>query len=129
MPVMLSASQLGQIRSDRNGLMPETGIIYRYTLSPDGMGGYGETWPAVGTADCYLWQIARTGDRENITGGQVTAQGDWYIEVPYNTVVTAKDWIEIASRTYQVTFVPNGGSILSGLRVEAIVLNEEQRVK
>lgn len=126
---MLSAGQLGQIRTTRNGLMPETGIIYREALSPDGMGGYGETWSPVGTVNCYLWQIARTGDRERVTGGQVTQQGDWYIEVPYDAVVTAKDWIEIASRTYQVTFVPNGGSILSGLRVEAIVLNEEQRVK
>ncbi len=129
MPVMLSTSQLSQIRETRNGLMPGTAIIYRYALTADGMGGYSEAWAAAGTVDCYLWQISRTSMRERITGGQVTQTGDWYIEVPHDTVVTAKDWLEVSGRTYQVTFVPNGGSIMSGLRVEATALNEETRVK
>lgn len=129
MPALLSASQLDMVRTTRNGLLPGTAVIYSYALSADGMGGYSEAWTPSGTVDCYLWQISRTSTRERITGGQVTEIGDWYIEVPYNTVITAKDWMEIDGSTYQVTFVPNGGSIMSGLRVEATVLNEETRIK
>lgn len=128
MTMLLSANELASIRAERNGFFPDTGIIYRYTLSGDGMGGRTESWPAVGTVSCYVWTRTQIQD-EMMTGGQVTSRTRWYIEVPYDTVIDARDWIEVASRTFQVQSVPNDASILSGLRLEVAALNEEQRTK
>lgn len=128
MSMLLSACELANIRSARNGFMPDTGIIYRYALTSDGMGGNSEAWAAVGTVNCYVWTRPAT-DNESPTGGQVTSRTRWYIEVPYDTTIDAKDWIEVNSRTFQVVVVPNDASILSGLRLEVMALNEEQRVK
>lgn len=128
MSLLLSTNELASIRSARNGFMPDTGIIYRYTLTGDGMGGSSEDWAAVGTVSCYVWTRPAT-DNEIATGGQMTSRTRWYIEIPYNTTIDAKDWIEVNSRTFQVTVVPNDASILSGLRLEVVALNEEQRTK
>lgn len=128
MSMLLSAGELASIRTTRNGFMPDTGIIYRYSLTGDGMGGSSEAWAAVGTVNCYVWTREAT-DNETPTGGQVTSRTRWYIEVPYNTTIDARDWIEVNSRTFQVVVVPNDASILSGLRLEVLALNEEQRTK
>lgn len=129
MSMLLSSSELASIRTIRNGFMPDVGIIYRYNLTSDGMGGSSEAWPAAGTVNCYVWTRTSTDTNEIITGGQVTSRTQWYIEVPHNTMITAKDNIEVNSRTFQVVSVPNDASILSGLRLEVIALNEEQRRK
>lgn len=128
MSTLLSTAELANIRNIRNGFMPDTGIIYRYALTNDGMGGATEAWTAVGTISCYVWTRPAT-DNEIATGGQITSRTRWYIEAPYNTVVDAKDWIEVNSRTFQVQVVPNDASILSGLRLEVLAMNEEQRIK
>ena len=129
MTMLLSASELASIRSTRNGFMPDTAIIYRYALTSDGGGGYTESWPAVGTVSCYVWTRSDATDNEASIGGQPTSRTRWYIEVPYNTTIDARDWIEVNSRTFQVVVVPNDASILSGLRLEVVAMNEEQRVK
>jgi head-tail adaptor len=129
MSMLLSAGELASIRATRNGFLPDVGIIYRYNLTSDGMGGSSEAWPAAGTVSCYVWTRTTTDDNERVTGGQVTSRTQWYIEIPHNTAITAKDHIEVNSRTFQVVAVPNDASILSGLRLEVIALNEERRVK
>ena len=126
--MLLSPNELASIRATRNGFMPDTGIIYRYNLTGDGMGGNNESWVSVGTVGCYVWTRPAT-DNELATGGQIVSRTRWYIEVPHNTVVDARDWIEVGNRTFEVTVVPNDASILSGLRLEVIAINEEQRVK
>ncbi len=128
MSLLLSASELASIRSAREGFLPDTGIIYRHTPTSDGMGGNSEAWAAVGTVNCYVWTREAT-DSELVSGGQMTSRTRWYIEVPHTTTIDAKDWIEVNSRTFQVTVVPNDASILSGLRLEVTALNEEQRTK
>ena len=128
MSMLLSASELASIRVERNGFLPDTGVIYDDTPISDGGGGFNESWAAIGTVDCYVWTREAT-DNEMVTGGQVTSRTRWYIEVPYNTVIDAGKWIEVNNRTFQVIVVPNGASILSGLRLEVLAMNEEQRVK
>ena len=128
MSMLLSASELASIRVERNDFLPDTAIIYRYALVSDGGGGYTESWPAVGTVSCYVWTREAT-DNEMAIGGQPTSRTRWYIEVPHDTSVDARDWIEVNNRTFQVVVVPNGASILSGLRLEVVAMNEEQRVK
>jgi len=126
--ITLSATELSEIRAEREGFLPDTGIIYQYALTDDGMGGNSEAWTASGTVDCYLWSRPAT-ENEIITGGQVTSRTRWFCEMAQNTTITAQDWIEINSRTFQVVTVPNDASILSGLRVELLALNEETKGK
>lgn len=128
MSMLLSPSELASIRSVRNGFMPDTGIIYRYALTGDGMGGQAEAWPPAGTVNCYVWTNPVV-DNEIASGGQITSRTRWYIEVPYDTAIDARDWIEVNGRTFQVQVVPNDASILSGLRLEVLALNEETRAK
>ena len=128
MSMLLSPNELASIRSVRNGFMPDTGIIYRYVLTGDGMGGQAEAWTAAGTVNCYVW-TRQAMDNEIASGGQITSRTHWYIEMPYDTVVDARDWIEVNGRTFQVQVVPNDASILSGLRLEVLALNEETRAK
>lgn len=125
---MLTAAELSAMREVEESVMSSTGIIKRRTLASDGMGGYTETWAAVGTVDCDVWQINQRGNREPVTGGQVVSKSDWFITVPYNTDLTAKDRVEVDGRTFEITFVPNDSSWLTALRAEAVTYNEEQRV-
>jgi head-tail adaptor len=124
---MLTAAEISAMREVEESALSSTCIISRYTLSGDGMGGSSESWVAVGTVNCDIWQIFRTSIRERNIGGQPTQVGDWYITIPYNTSITAKDRCVIGGRTYEVTFVPTNSSWLTALRVEARSLNEELR--
>lgn len=108
--------------------MSSTAVIERYTLTPDDMGGYTEAWAAVGTVICDLWPINKRGDRESVsTGGQPISKADWFITVPFDTAITAKDRVVIDNRTFEVLFVPNFESWMTAKRVEAVTHNEERR--
>ena len=117
------------MREVEESAMSSTGIIKRYQLTPDGMGGYTQIWSAIGTVTCDVWQINQRGERERVTSGaQPISKADWFITVPYNTDLLAKDRIEINDRTFEITFVPNDSSWLTALRAEAVTHNEEQRM-
>lgn len=125
---MLTAAELTAMRTVEESVMSGTAIISRYALTADGMGGYSEAWTNVGTVSCDLWPINRRGDRERVVGAQMTQDANWFITVPYDTMVTAKDRIIIDSRTFEVVFVPNDISWKTALRVEAKAHNEELRI-
>jgi head-tail adaptor len=126
---VLSASELSDMRDIEELAMSSTAIIQRYTLTSDGMGGYSEAWANVGTVTCDLWPINQRGDREGVSnGGQPISKANWYVTVPFDTTITAKDRVSIDSRTFEVIFVPNSESWLTAKRVEARSLNEEIRL-
>lgn len=125
---MLTAAELTAMRTVEESVMSGTAIISRYALTADGMGGYSEAWTNVGTVACDLWPIGQRGERERVTGAQMTQDVDWFITVPHDTEVTAKDRIVIDSRTFEVVFVPNDISWKTALRVEAKAHNEELRI-
>lgn len=126
---MISAAELSAMRVIENSAMSSTAVIHRNTPTADGMGGYSEAWAAVGTVSCDLWPINQRGDREGVTvGAQPISKANWFITVPFDTTITAKDRVVIDSRTFEVTFVPNSESWMSAKRVEAISYNEELRI-
>lgn len=125
---MLTAAELAAMQEVEESVMPSTGYILRMTNSSDGMGGQTETWGTVGTVTCDLWPINQRGEREQVSGGQINSRGEWYITMPFDTVITAKDRVEIANKTFEVTFVPTDASWQSALRVEARLHNQEKRL-
>lgn len=125
---MLSAAELSAMREIEELVMPSTGVIERYALTPDGMGGYAETWSAVGTVSCDLWPVNQREERERTrAGAQVISKADWFITVPFDTDITAEDRMVIDSRSFEIVFVPNDRSWSTALRCEAIAYNEERR--
>lgn len=125
---MLSAAELSAMRDIEEQVMPSTGVIERYGLTSDGMGGFTEAWTAVGTVSCDLWPVNSRGERERVTAGaQPISRADWYITVPFDTDITAKDRMVIESRSFEIVFVPNDRSWSTALRCEAIAHNEELR--
>lgn len=122
---MLTAAELSAMRDVEESVLSSTAVIERFTTS-----GWppSETWAAVGTIACDLWPISRS-NREMVTGGQPIQRGDWYITIPYDTDITAKDRITIAGKTFEVVFVPNDRSWDTALRVEAISYNEAYRTQ
>lgn len=125
---MLSQAELDSMQAIEESVQTTTGIIYRYGTAADGMGGFTESWGAVGTILCDVWPVNQRGDREKVIGGQITSRGDWFITCPFDTSVTAKDRVQVGTKTYEITFVPSGSQWLTALRLEAILYNEEQRV-
>lgn len=106
--------------------MSSTGIIRRATDTSDGTGSYYSALLPVGTVSCDVWPASpKFGER--IAGDQNTSIGDWYITVPYGTSLLASDVIEVDNKSYEITFVPNGSSWQTAIRVEANSYNEEKR--
>lgn len=106
--------------------MSGTAVIRRPTNTPDGTGSFIESLMAIGTVPCDVWAVSQRLS-EAVGGGQVLSRGDWYITVPFGTDVKATDIIDVGSKSFEVTFVPNGATWQSALRVEANSYNEEQR--
>lgn len=127
---MLTAREIAAMRCTEECAMSSTAVIRRNSLTPDGMGGYNDSWSIAGTTICDVWAInTNRSDRENTTaGGQIITHAQWFITVPYNTDVTAKDRLEIDNRTFELTFVPSSHSWNTALRCEAITHNTESRL-
>ncbi len=127
---MLTAEELTSMREIETSTMSSTAVIRRNSPTSDGMGGYSDSWSIAGTTVCDVWAInTNRSNRENTTaGGQIITHAQWFITVPYNTDVTAKDRLEIDSRTFELTFVPASHSWNTALRCEAITHNNESRL-
>lgn len=125
---MLTAAELAAMTAIEESVMVTTAYILTYGTASDGMGGFTETWGTAGTVLCDLWPINRRGDRETVTGGQITSQGDWFITFPTGTTITAKDRVQIANKTFEITFVPSDAQWQTALRVEARLFNQEKRL-
>lgn len=125
---MLTATELADMQTVEESVMSSSAVIVRFGTASDGMGGFTETWAAVGTVDCDLWPINRNVREQPTDGGQIISRADWYITMPFDADVTAKDRVTIDSRTFEILFVPNDESWATAKRVEAISYNEELRV-
>lgn len=123
---MLTAAELAVMRTVEQSAMSSTAVIKRVTNTPDGTGSFTESFAAVGTVVCDVWP-ASLSVGERVSGGQIVSRGEWYITIPYGTDVKAFDIIDVGSKSFEVTFVPNGSSWQTAMRVEANSYNEEQR--
>lgn len=123
---LLSAGDLARMRAQQENYLPQTAVIERYSTSADGMGGFTESWTAVGTVSCRLRPM-EVEQREMVAGEQMISESRWIVTVPHGTDVTAKDRLQISSRTFQVTFVNNDEGYQTAVRCECTAFNEEQR--
>jgi len=115
------------MRAVQNEFMPGTAVIQRATLTPDGAGGYAESWAAVGTVRARLYpQNVRTMS-EAFGAAQVIAETRWFLTLPTGTEVVASDRVLMDSRTFEIIRVNNDQSYQTAVRCEVTAHNEESR--
>ena len=124
---MIDATHLAWMRGLQERAMPGTIVIQRHTLTRDSMGGFTETWAAVGTAIGRIYP-QNNQRSEFVTGERVAAETRWYATFPVGTNVTAEDRLSYESRTWQVIGVNNDESWQTAVRCECTALDEEQQV-
>lgn len=121
---LISTADIAWMRGVQLQAQPGTAVIQRRSDTSDGMGGYTESWAAIGTVTARIMPVSPT-QREFVTGSQITSVAKWYITVPGTATVRADDRIVIGSRVYEVTFVPNDQDYRTALHIECVSLNEE----
>ncbi len=124
---MLTTSGLAWMRSMQLQAMPGTVVIQRHTLTRDSMGGFTETWAAVGTVTARIYP-QNNQRSEYVAGERVAAETRWNITMPVGTDVSAEDRIAYQSRTWEVVGVNNDEMWQTAVRCECIALDEENRI-
>ena len=107
--------------------LPGTVVIQRHTLSRDSMGGFTESWAAVGTAIGRIYMRNSLLSREGTPGERITSNVRWFATFPVGTDVTAEDRLSLNGRTWEVTSVNNDQMWQTAVRCECNTMNEEVR--
>ena len=123
---LLRTTDLTWMKALQQRAMPGTVVIERYTSAADGMGGYTQTWAAVGTVVGRIYP-QRTQGNENPGGGQIISNTDWFATLPAGTDVTANDRLLYQARTWEVVRVNNDQMWQTAVRCELLAHNEERR--
>jgi head-tail adaptor len=124
---MITAAELTAMQATQNLAMPGTAVIQRATLSANGMGGFTETWAAIGTAIARLYPVPSRAISEMVSGEQVISFTRWAVTMPVGTSILAKDRLLISGRTFEVGEVNNSESWQTAVRCEVTAYNEELR--
>jgi hypothetical protein len=103
---MLSAGELAQMRHTVSHGLPDLCTVKRVVLSPDGQGGYVETWATLySSVPCRLRPApvgARTGQD---VAGQWQVASAWYLVVAYDQALASGDRVVLGGDTYHVISV------------------------
>lgn len=98
---MLTAAEVAEMRTIQAMALPGTAVISRRTLAADGMGGFTESWAAVGTVTCRVGPASESG-AERMIADRITETDAWVLTLPAETSVLAKDRIVAEGRTFEV---------------------------
>jgi head-tail adaptor len=103
---MLPASELAQIRSDLENLLPDYCNILSLTRTSDSQGGWTETW---GTASLSVsCRFDFIGGKEAINSGALKPYSMAIVTLPQSTTITAQNRLEFGGNTYTVQAVNLG---------------------
>lgn len=127
MSALLTANDLTWMRAQQERILPGTVVVYRASLTENGMGGYRETWQAIGTATGRIYPINQRGAAEFVAGAQVISESKWAATLPVGTDVVAADRLKVGGRTWEVVKVNNDEDYMTAVRCDVIAHNEETR--
>ena len=116
MSSMLSATDLAAMKATQATALPSTCSISRRVLSPDGLGGYSETWPTL-TASVACRLSAHSAPTEAVMAERYGGRQTWMLTTPAGTDVTADDRVVIDSVTYEVVGIASAGAWETARRV------------
>jgi head-tail adaptor len=100
----LSEAQLARMRAQLNARLPGTAVIQQAIRTPDGAGGWSETWTAVtgGTVACRLDPIGVGTVRETSIALRETLVVRYRLTVPYDAPLAADFRVVINGKTYEI---------------------------
>lgn len=90
----ITSTELAAMRADAEALMPDTAAVLRSVDTPDGQGGFTQTWATAGIYACNAaaGPYMRFG-AERVVAGQTTPVGIIFLSLPHNADVNADDVI------------------------------------
>lgn len=115
---MLTADELGSMRSTISASLPDTAAVRRMTVISDGAGGEAVTEATVAIVPCRL--APGGGGQEGVVGERMAAAASWSITFPADTDVTPRDRVVIGSRTFEVQAGVGARTWETGRRVLAV---------
>lgn len=89
------------MRSTLDTSLPDTAQVQRKTLTPDGAGGFTESWATVATVACRISPSGRSPE-ERAIADRLTATSAWTLTVPALTDIQPSDRIIVGNRTFEV---------------------------
>ena len=101
---MLTATELAAMRATQATAMPDTCVISRPTLTPDGAGGQTEGFATVATVACRVGPMGNRGE-ERAIAERMGAVTPYMVTVPTTTDVRTQDRIVVGARTFEVATV------------------------
>lgn len=114
---MLSSAELVQIRADINSLLTDECNILESTDTPNGQGGYRQTWGTVTGGTAVPCRLDAKSGAEIILGGGVQNLFSYTLTLGYDVTVTNANRVSVGSYTFAVTSINLGGSFLGCKRV------------
>lgn len=125
---MHTADDLAFMRETQAEALPSTAIIQGTVNMADGQGGFYEGWASVGTVPARLYpQSSRTYDESATGGAQLISRTRWFVTMPWNAVVDARNRIFMEGRTWEIQSVNNDENWRTAIRCEVSANNEENR--
>lgn len=128
MAQLIQTPDLAWMRTMQGRAMPGTIVIERATLAADSLGGFSETWAAVGTVTGRIYPQNTRTFGEPVMGERITSEGRWFATMPVGTDVLASDRLYYASRSWEVVRVNNDEMWQTAVRAECVAHNEEDRI-
>ena len=116
MSIALTARELAQMRKDIADLLPDVCDILSVAYTPDGEGGFGETW-GVERANVPCRVDYRSGG-EKLTGGAIQPYSKAVLSVPYNTALSLTNRVKSGSYTWSILSINDGQSWQAVKRAE-----------
>ncbi len=110
----ITSSELEQMRSDIESLLPDTCNILSVTRTNSG-GVVTDNWgTATASVKCRLDYVRGV---KTMTGGAMQPYTGWMFSLPHDTTITANNLIEYSGNQYSVTSVDTEKSWNAVLRV------------
>lgn len=101
---LLGALEISSLRAAAQSAMPGSCVIWRRTLTSDGVGGQSGSVAAVGTVACRLVQHD-TNPSEQVRAGRVSVLQEWYVYVPaFTDIRPTSDYLVVSGAGLGGTF-------------------------
>lgn len=92
------------MRAELAASLPETAQLQLRTLTPDGAGGFSESWTTVATVGC---RVSPSGSQpqERVFADRAGGVSTWTITLPALTAIDLADRLIVGARTFEVVGV------------------------
>jgi len=98
----ISAGELTAMRAVAEQAMTATCTIQTFTNTPDGMGGFSQSWANTYTSVVCRLAARNVAGSDQLEGDQFKAVTSWVLTVPYDQVVTVQNRVVIGGDTFEV---------------------------